>query len=45
MISPCLFYVYMDGMLQEVNATVLGKWLDLLRVDDGGFEINQLLFR
>ena len=40
--SPWLFInVYMDGMVREVNARVLGKGLELLSVD-GRFEINQL---
>ena len=30
--------------MQEVNAKVLGKGLKLLNVNDGRFEINQLLF-
>ena len=28
--SPWLFNVYMDGVVREVNARVLGKWLELL---------------
>ena len=28
--SPCLFNVYMDGVVWEVNARVLGKRLELL---------------
>ena len=39
--SPWLFTVYMDGVVQEVNVRVLGKGLELL---SGRFEINQLLF-
>ena len=39
-----LFNVYMDGMVREVNARVLEKWLKLLSVNGGRFEINQLLF-
>ena len=39
--SPWLFYVYMDGVVREVNAWVLGKWLELLSFR---FKINQLLF-
>ena len=42
--SPWLFYVYMDGMVSEVNVTLLGKGLELLSVNGGRFEINQLLF-
>ena len=42
--SPWLFNVYMDGVVREVNARVLGKGLKLLSVNDGRFETNQLLF-
>ena len=42
--SPWLFNVYMDGVVREVNARVFGKVLELLSVNDGRFEINQLLF-
>ena len=31
-------------MVREVNARVLGKGLELLSVNGGRFEINQLLF-
>ena len=34
----------MDGAVWEVNARVLGKVLELLSVNDGRLEINQLLF-
>ena len=34
----------MDGVVREVNVTVLGKGLELLNVNGGRFEINQLLF-
>ena len=44
MMSPCLFNVYMDGVVREVAARVLGKGLELLSVNDGKFEMNQLLF-
>ena len=43
-ISPWLFNVYMDGLVQEVNVSVLGKGLELLSANGGTFEINQLLF-
>ena len=33
----------MDGVVREVNVTVLGKRLELLSVNDGRFKINQLL--
>ena len=42
--SPCLFNVYMDSVVREVNAIVLGKFLELLNGNGGRFEINQLLF-
>ena len=34
----------MDGVVQEVNARVLEKWLELLRANYGRFKIKQLLF-
>ena len=34
----------MVGVLRKVNALVLGKELELLRVNGGKFAINQLLF-
>ena len=34
----------MDGMVREVNVTVLRKRLELLSANGGRFEINQLLF-
>ena len=42
--SPWLGDVYMDGVVREVNARVPGKWMELLSVNGGRFEINQLLF-
>ena len=42
--SPWLFNVNMDGVVREVNVRVLGKGLELLSVNGGRFEINQLLF-
>ena len=39
-----LFNVYMEGVVQEVIVTVLGKGLELLSATGGRFEINQLLF-
>ena len=42
--SPWLFNVYMDGVVREGNVRVLGKWLELLSVNGGRFQINQLLF-
>ena len=43
-VSPWLFNVCMDGVVREVNVKVLGKGLELLSVNGGRFEINQLLF-
>ena len=43
MISPLLFNVDMDDVVREV-ARVLGKEMELLSVNGGRFEINQLLF-
>ena len=40
--SSWLFNVYMDSVVQEVNARVLGEGLELLGVNGGRFEINQL---
>ena len=42
--SLWLFNVYMDGVVRAVNARMLGKGLELLSVNGGRFEINQLLF-
>ena len=42
--SPWLFNLYMEGVVQEVNVRVLGKGLELLIANGGRFEINQLLF-
>ena len=40
--SPLLFNVYIDGVMREVNAMVLGKGLELLSVNGGRFEVNLL---
>ena len=42
--SPYLFNVFMNGVVREVNARVLGKGLELLSVNGITIEINQLLF-
>ena len=42
--SPWLFNVYLDGVVREVNVTVLEKRLELLSANGGKFEINLLLF-
>ena len=41
---PWLFNVYMDDAMKEVNEMILQKWVELLIVNGGRFEINQLLF-
>ena len=43
--SPWLINVYMDGVVREVNARVLGKGLELLSVNGDWFEINRLLLQ
>ena len=43
-ISPWLFNEYMDGMVREVNAMVLGKGLELLNVNCGRYEVTLQLF-
>ena len=42
--SPLLFNMYLDGVVREMNARVLGKVQQLLDANFGRFEINQLLF-
>ena len=42
-VSPYLFNVYKDGVVREVNVSVLGKRLELLRANGSRFEINHLL--
>ena len=43
-ISSWLFNVYMDDVVQEVNARVLWKSLELVSEIGSMLEINQLLF-
>ena len=42
--SPWLFNMYMDGVVREVNARVLGRGLELVDRSGGLWEVNQLLF-
>ena len=42
--SPWLFNIYIDGVVQEVNVRVIGKGLALLSANGGMFVISQLLF-
>ena len=42
--SPWLVNAYMHGVVRDVNFRVLGRGLELLSVNGGRFEINQLLF-
>ena len=39
MISPW-FNIYMDGVVREVNARMMGKELSLVNSDDRGWNIN-----
>ena len=41
---PWLFNMYMDGVVREVNARVLGKGLKLVDGNDNGWDLNQLLW-
>ena len=43
-VYPWLFNVYIDGLVRKVNVRVLRKGLELLSVNGGRFEVNQLLF-
>ena len=43
-ISPWLFNIYIDDVVQEVNARIFARGLELLRANGGRFEIHQLLF-
>lgn len=42
-LSPCLFSVFSDGLVREVNARVSERKLSM-RVDRARFELNKLLF-
>ena len=42
--SPWLLNVYMDSVVREVYARVLGKGLELLSANGCRFKRNQLLF-
>ena len=42
--SPWLFNLYIDGVVREVNARVLGRGLKLVDGNDNEWELNQLLF-
>ena len=42
--SPWLFNLYIDGVVRDVNARVLGKGLKLVDCNDNKCELNQLLF-
>ena len=37
-------HIWMDVVVREENVSVLGKGLELLSVNGGRFEMNQLLF-
>ena len=42
--SPWPFNLYIDGVVREVNARVLGRGLKLVDGNDNEWELNQLLF-
>ena len=42
--SPWLFNLYMDGVVREINARVLGRGLKLVDGNENEWELNQLLF-
>ena len=42
--SPWLFNVYMDGVVREVNARVVGRGLELVKENGKKWEVSQLLF-
>ena len=42
--SPWLFNLYIDGVVREVNARVLGRGLKLIDRNENEWEMNQLLF-
>ena len=42
--SPWLCNLYIDGVVREVNAQVLGRGLKLVDGNDNEWELNQLLF-
>ena len=44
MMSPWLFNLYIDGVVREIIARVLGSGLKLVDGNDNGWELNQLLF-
>ncbi len=43
-VLPWLFSVYMDGVVREVNARMLGRGLSLVGDDGREWSLNQLLF-
>ena len=42
--SPWLFNLFMDGVVREVNASVLGRGLELLEASGQSWQLSQLLF-
>lgn len=41
--SPCLFNLYRNGVVREVNASVLGRNLELLGANGWSWQLSQLL--
>ncbi len=44
MMSPWLFNVYMDGVVRELNARILGSGLNLVNVNSREWNLRELLF-
>ena len=42
--SPCLFNLYMDGVVMEVQARTHGRGVQLLSDGEEKWEVSQLLF-
>ena len=42
--SPWLFNLYIDGVVREVNARVLGRGLELIDANENAWQFNRLLF-
>ena len=42
--SPWVFNLYMDGVVREVSASVMGRGLELLGANGYSWQLSQLLF-
>ena len=43
-VSMVVYYICMDRVVREVNVRVLGTGLELVSVNGGRLEINQMLY-